>query len=140
MLPALDNGDRVLVIRVWPKHWLHKGQIVLVNPSSVSASSNQWSDNTLFVKRLTALPTETIVINAAHATTQVTEFGDTGDICTHHQAWYIPPHHIFVLADALGNYLDSRTWGPLPLRSVRGVVIMKLPRRQHQVAPSTHDQ
>jgi signal peptidase I len=41
--------------------------------------------------------------------------------------WRVPPGHCFVMSDNRKSQSDSRYWGPLPLKSILGVVIMKLP-------------
>lgn len=44
------------------------------------------------------------------------------------QTWYVPAHQLFVCGDNRRASVDSRQWGPVPLRSIKGVVLTKLRR------------
>jgi signal peptidase I len=115
MAPALEQGDRVLALRFFPRGWIRRGCIVLVNPA------NQGRSRTLSVlfhiKRVVALEGE---IFAA----------PSGEL-----VWQIPRRHLFVCGDNREQSIDSRTWGPLPLQSVSGLIFLRLPRKSSRPFP-----
>ncbi|MEM8532669.1 MAG: S26 family signal peptidase [Chloroflexota bacterium] len=132
MSPALQHGDRVVVVCHWPRRWLRHNQIVLVErdadvvveslPPGVSVEDLELSKE-LVVKRLIALPYETVV-------TLHTEDGEQSESIT----WHIPGDHGFVKGDGVVS-VDSVQWGPIPLSSIRGVVVGTLPSRHDTTVP-----
>ena len=110
MVPTLHYGDRVLVWRLCPHRWLHRGRIVVVEHEADRARA-RWSspqEPALYVKRVVGLP---------------------GDIAQ----WSpdtVPAGHLFVCGDNRPGSRDSRHWGPLPLHSLRGIVLTKLPGKR----------
>ena len=45
------------------------------------------------------------------------------------RTWHIPPKHVFVRGDNTRGSIDSLVWGPIPVRSIQGIVLRKLPRQ-----------
>ena len=110
MVPTLHYGDRVLVWRLCPHRWLHRGRIVVVEHEADRARA-RWSspqEPALYVKRVVGLPGDTVQWSP-----------DT-----------VPAGHLFVCGDNRPGSRDSRHWGPLPLHSLRGIVLAKLPGKQ----------
>lgn len=134
MSPALQHGDRVVVVCHWPKRWLRHNQIVLVErdadvvaeslPPGVSVEALGLSKE-LVVKRLIALPYETIVTPASEEEEQSESI-----------TWHIPGDHGFVKGDGVVS-IDSVQWGPIPLASIKGVVVAKLPYRRDTTTPES---
>ena len=122
MSPTLEHGDRVLAMRRCPIAWLRKGHIVLVWPSRTSSSGPTLFEVKPYIKRIIGLGEETLTVS-------LHEEAGTADPQRYKQLWHIPQGYIFVCGDNPAGSLDSRTWGPIPLQSVLGVVIMKLPRK-----------
>ena len=64
MLPTLEDGDRVVVIRPFPRRWISRGMIVLLHSTSQYSSQlripNQASEPG-FVKRIVALAGDLVV-------------------------------------------------------------------------------
>ncbi len=115
MVPTLHYGDRVLVWRLCPHRWLHRGRNVVVEHEADRARA-RWSspqEPALYVKRVVGLPGDTV---------------HTGNDETQRLA--VPPRHLFVCGDNRPGSRDSRHWGPLPLRSLRGIVLTKLPGKR----------
>ena len=108
MEPTLKSGDRILVLNRAYQFFLKRGQLVVLSLPTLTydtvANNNAtyFVPKTLLVKRLVALEGD----NIAHS-----GFAEP-----------IPIGHVFVLADN-PNGNDSRLWGPLPLSSLRGIVI-----------------
>lgn len=129
MYPALRNGDRVLAVRKWPRAWLRKGQIVLVDPwrASNPIRAPYFQTQKPFIKRIAAVSGENIV-------TSISDLYDglrTARLPLHDEAgerlWHIPPGAIFVLGDNRPAGMDSLTWGAIPSTTVLGVVVATLP-------------
>ncbi len=129
MIPTFQDGDRLLVWRRWPARWLRCGQIVVLQQgASARPELEGWQ-----MKRIVALPGEVFTARPAPIRSamddQLIEEAEQAE-----QTWQIPPGHVFVCGDHREQSIDSRTWGPLPQRNVRGVVLMKL-ARSAQAAP-----
>lgn len=130
MRPALEPGDRVLALRFYPARWLRQGQILVlqfpageeipeIHPSS--------AERALYIKRLIGLPGETVSIPLTELPASFQQRRTCEDDAQQGQrVWQVPAGHGFVKGDSLG--LDSTILGPIPLREVLGVVVMKLRR------------
>lgn len=112
MYPTLKPGDRLLVIRHWPRTWLRTGDIVLLRLPSYQTA--------VAVKRITGLPDQTITSPNGHEKTAMARTAENKS------SWYIPPGYCFISGDAPHNSLDSHTFGPVPSKCVIGLVIKKL--------------
>jgi len=136
MQPTLQDGDRVLVIRHWPRRWLHRGQIVVVWPRSFPAQGSQ-SVGRLepCVKRIFGLPGDTFAVYADQEDQYFLENERPCDSLDWRWVRHIPDQHFFVYGDNPLDSFDSRTWGPLPFGSVVGLVVLKLVRRRIPPAP-----
>lgn len=126
MYPTLKHGDRVLVTRYWATKWLSKGQIVLVWPWRISSRPTLFEVKP-YIKRIIALEGETLITTPKDEVEA--DYGDKYDAEDYpsYQIWHIPQGYIFVRGDNRSSSLDSLAWGPIPLKSILGVVLMKLP-------------
>lgn len=130
MSPMLKDGDRVLVVRHCLASWLRHGQIVIITrDNSVSDLGHPLGSMSPFIKRIVGMPGDTL-------TTSITELNsflrprERGAYdASGHRAWHVPPGHVFVRGDNPTGGLDSLSWGPIPVESVVGIAIMKLPYR-----------
>lgn len=125
MTPALTDGERVLVLRIWPARCLRRGQIAITtytdtpwlqqHPNVVGAQK--------YIKRVTGLVGDVVLVERPSlprpSSSQSPEMAER-------RVWHVPPGHYFVRGDSWG--LDSTVVGPVPFRMLRGVVIMKLKR------------
>lgn len=136
MTPTLQTGDRVLAVRHWPSTWLRKNQIVLVQlePERLTnamqpAVQEANGDATLIIKRLIGLPHETITLPRPALADMV----QAARLTAHEQMgemliWHIPADHGFIKGDGAIS-VDSVLRGPIPLRTIVGIVVAKLPQR-----------
>ena len=122
MVPTIHDGDRLVVERVTPKLGeIHRFDVVILgNPR------NPRED---FVKRVVALPGETVAVRKGRLVVNgriLPEFfekvGEIGDTPT----WKVPEDSYFVLGDNRPISLDSREFGFVPKRLIRGKVVLCL--------------
>lgn len=126
MQPTLVEGDRVLVVRHWPRRWLRRGQIVIVWPFAFPEKGPAPFGVPLpFIKRVTALPGDIFVTYADQANRYFLEHERPFDKLDLRWNNHIPAEHLFAYGDNPVDSFDSRTWGPIPFRGVLGVVILK---------------
>lgn len=150
MAPTLQPQDHVLVLRMRATKKIKKGAIVLLDASAARnllqsaarrlpppavqhlAPANAplikrvaaAAGKTSFIKRVVAVAGETYIDTHIDPGTSVplksvekpSPLNET--IC-----WHIPPGMVFVCGDNLAASFDSRTWGPVPLNVIQGVVI-----------------
>ena len=115
MVPTLYYGDRVLVGRLWPRR-----RRACSRPRGVTVASPD--EPALYVKRVVGPSGDTV---------------HSGNDETPRLA--VPTRHLFVCGDNRPGSRDSRHWGPLPLHSLRGIVLTKLPGRRIVVRTRLQD-
>jgi hypothetical protein len=81
---------------------------------------------TPYIKRIVALGGEALTISHTGIAARNYSFNHKINHKQSQQVWHIPAGHLFVQGDSPQS-VDSRTWGPLPIQSIRGVTLMKLP-------------
>lgn len=130
MYPTFHHGERVVALRFWPRRWLHRGQIVVWQiPSERQPLSMPKSmGGKLYIKRLVGLPGDVVTADISTWPEPLramlkSAYDDQG-----RRIWHVPTGHCFVKGDSPG--LDSRTVGPIPFHALRGLVIVRLPRRK----------
>lgn len=134
MFPTLQHGDRILVARRWLSGRPRKGQIIVFGELDVLNGNTRDAAHMYYVKRVVALGGEswtTLVCPRPQAQKGETEY-ITNQAPPYLQTWSIPPAHVFVCGDNAELSVDSRTWGPLPLRVVRGMLLLKLSSREER--------
>ncbi len=122
MAPSLIEGDRVLVVKHWPRYLLKIGQIVLIKPPMRVDSQNYVP----YIKRILGLPNSTVIIKIEEIDEYkrklyIEDFDSEG-----RRNWVIPNGFVFVRGDSIYS-TDSRDWGPIPLNRIVGLVIFKFP-------------
>lgn len=118
MEPTLLTGDRILVDKlILRKRPPRRGEIIVFRPPH--------RPNTPFIKRVVALPGETVEIRHS----QVYIDGKALTEPYLHYVWRddrpaerVPDGHLFVMGDNRDNSSDSRIWGTVPRDQVSEVV------------------
>lgn len=127
MIPTLQDGDSVLVIRHWPRALIRRGMIVVVWPWISRGGGIDIFTNRAFIKRV-------IYTARDHATLYFDDDSPIEIFQGTSRAGYargrIPPNHVFVMGDNRAESHDSRVWGPLPIECILGIVACKLPQRR----------
>jgi len=119
MSPTLEEGDRVLVVRPLWQRWIHRGQIVLFRQTDLVEEPDD--PLSLHIKRV-------VVLAGEQYRSSTPPLGYSEHVAQEGQEylWRIPQDHLFVCGDNREQSIDSRSWGPLPLRNVRGIVVKRL--------------
>lgn len=128
MYPILKHGDRVLVLNRWPVSWLKISQIITFYPPAAYPNSSNYQAKPIYVKEVIGLPGDTVNIAASEVSGKLaarisTERDENGNY-----TWFVPSAHCFVRGTAPMSG-DSVIWGPIPINSLIGIVILKLPSR-----------
>jgi signal peptidase I len=126
MMPTLEAGDRVLMVRHWPTRWLRKGHIVLINPGYGMPARPKCFATPFYIKRIVALGGERL--STFHQSITDGTYPSEHNVGNEQDHWYIPAGYFFAQGDGPRS-VDSRQWGALPLQSVRAVALMKLPHK-----------
>jgi signal peptidase I len=143
MEPTLDVGERVLVSRVnYHVSDPDRGDIVVFHPPA-GADGNRCGithppdeacarptperSNLNFIKRIVAVPGDTLSIQNGHAVVNGKPQKDSFTIpcqgagqCSYPRPIKIPPDHFFMMGDNRGASDDSRFWGPVPKKWIIG--------------------
>ncbi|MDR1915983.1 MAG: signal peptidase I [Synergistaceae bacterium] len=123
MIPALEPGDRVMVIKFWyhlPKIEPKRGQIVVFKyPMDPKRD---------FVKRLIGMPGETVEIKGGRVFINNREIAEP--YVQYQDNFTMPPEVIpannyFCLGDNRANSQDSRFWGYVPANFMRGPAVFR---------------
>ena len=126
MSPTLEIGDRVLALRYWPACWLCKGQIVLFwLPVGYHIHQYEPYGVTPLIKRVAGLPGDTLDVTGLSSSPNAGDNFQNGRLI-------IPPGHFGVRCDLEIGGSASPTFGPIPFDNLLALVIMKLPRRDHE--------
>ncbi len=126
MAPAFHSGQVFLTSRVAGPESVRKGDVVLLAV-----------DDQVFLKRVFALGGETVwLLDAVRHGQQVRRVVRPAEVARLHrlaspygepvqlERITVPKEHVYVLGDSAANSYDSRHFGPVPLDTVRGRVVI----------------
>jgi signal peptidase I len=128
MRPSLQEGDRILVSRLYySNHEPRRGDLVLFR--------SPWNSKQWYLKRIVALGGETLEIKGSQIFINSKEVKEPWIIAVQSQAenlglgdgksYQVPEDTVFVLGDNLNNSNDSRNFGVIPKRDLKGKVMVK---------------
>jgi signal peptidase I len=144
MESTLHNGDRLVVVKMaktWSDITGHpfvpaRGNIIIFNESGLYNASGVAEKQ--LVKRVIGLPSERIVINAGVITIfnkqnpngfdpdKTMPYGKNIPFTSGNIDETIPAGDVFVCGDNRPDSLDSRYFGPVPLKSIVGTVDLRI--------------
>ncbi|MDY0296260.1 MAG: signal peptidase I [Acidobacteriota bacterium] len=118
MTPSLAPHQRLIVSPLLARWDLRRFDLVVIT------HPRQAADN--LVKRVVALPGDRLTIDerGIFVNNRPISYWTAGS-CTPFMKIIIPKRHVFVLGDNLDNSRDSRAFGPVPISSVRGKVVLR---------------
>lgn len=144
MQPTLYNGNRLIVLKM-PKTWSDitrhpyipgRGDIIIFIPPSDLSSQAAVSDQ--LVKRVIGLPGDRVVItggtvtiyNRAHPNgfdpDKTLPYGKDIGYTSGNLDVTVPPNKVYVLGDNRANAIDSRVFGPVPVKSITGKLVVRI--------------
>lgn len=122
MYPTLEHGERLLINKVAPKYRLPvRGEIIVFADPRNSRS--------LLVKRVVGLPGDTVQIQDGVVLVNGEPFPEVPTVRLHRESRgpvTVPPGAVYVLGDNRPVSLDSREFGPIPLRSIEGYALVRI--------------
>lgn len=113
MEPALDRGDRVLVNRARGGRSQRGDVVAFDSPDDAGLA---------WIKRVVALSGDRVEIREGSLVVNGEVRDTSGPSPNDLEGLTVPPGHVFVLGEDLGNSRDSRHFGPLPMARIRGRV------------------
>lgn len=121
MIPTLDPGDRVLVLKFWYHFSEPKRQQIIVFKYPVDPRRD-------FVKRIIGLPGDTVEIR--NGVVYVNGKALSEPYIQNHDDYsmeptVVPKDHYFCMGDNRPNSEDSRFWGFVPKNFIRGPVVFR---------------
>jgi signal peptidase I len=137
MVPALEVGDRILVQKAFfGAGDVRQGDILVFRPPA-GASQCDGPDNTDLVKRVIALPGQTIYSSGNHiyidgrrlAEPYLPRVDPLGPPIPHATAaapYRVPAGDFYMMGDNRAISCDSRYWGPIKGSSIVGKVILMI--------------
>jgi signal peptidase I len=130
MQPSLVPGDRVIALRIFPRRALRRGRIVLAHLPREAPTRDRrerYSAN-LYIKRVVGMPGDRLLVGSDASD----RHGRSKLLLRSRQAgevWVIVPNDCcYLRGDSPG--LDSDVVGFVPLRKVRGVVVIEIRARK----------
>jgi signal peptidase I len=145
MVPTLEVGDRVLVSRIASGPPERGDILVFRNPryseGNRGALARLWSSLTegigfgqpkdeFLVKRVVGLPGETVQVSADGVSIDGQPLDEpyllAGVVPGPRGSWEVPEGKLFMMGDNRDNSEDSRFFGPIPIDSVVGPVLVRV--------------
>jgi signal peptidase I len=144
MTDTLEVGDRVIALEITDPG---VGDVAVFNPPSGAVENTECGveapagtmcsrptrsrADVTFVQRVVARAGDTVALQGGRLVRNGKRVDEPyaepcdGDGCDFPQAITVPRGHVFVLGDNRGGSADSRFWGPLPARWLKGKVVAR---------------
>lgn len=141
MSPTLHDGERVIAFSPWSKHVFKRNHIVVLShfhievPKQIKPSFqfSVWKEemarthSDYFIKRIIGLPNDIIYIPLSEITPYMLGSVDpNARMIGNNYMWNIPKNHVFLRSENIVGY-DSTVWGPIPISSLRQIVLCRYP-------------
>jgi signal peptidase I len=123
MMPNFFDGEYLLTEKV--TYYLRnpeRGDVIVFTPPVTNLDE--------YIKRVIALPDETVMINGGHVYINDQLLGESyidesvyttgGSFLTEGQKFKVPAGEYFVMGDNRANSSDSRYWGPITKKAMSG--------------------
>jgi signal peptidase I len=124
MEPEFHDGDRLVVNKLaYRLGDVRRGDIVVIDTSQVSETTHQLGET--LVKRVVGLPGEVVQASDDRVLVDGQPLDEPwleGAPTAPFGPMEVPEGSLFVLGDARGVSIDSRTFGPVPIDAVVGRV------------------
>jgi len=129
MQPNIESGNHVLINTL--AYGVALGPLVLTRTpigrgDIVAFERGHGDDVKIFLKRVIALPGETVALSNGAITVQGQPLDETYDLLPDHSsmnAASVPTGTVFVLGDNRAESDDSRSFGPIPQSSIIGKAV-----------------
>ena len=124
MEPSYRDGETVVATKAWPVRWLRRGSVVLIR----GVAPLDGTSTCFFVKRVALLPGDRVTCKSelADVRQQLPKSLSANSPSTQ----TVARDRVFVVSDNLSGGFDSRSWGPIPVSSLGGLVLFRLGRAQ----------
>ena len=144
METTLQNQDRLIVLKV-PRTWSkitrhayvpHRGDVIIFNKNDLADFGT--SEKRQLVKRVIGLPGDHVIIkdgkidiiNSQHPDgydpDKTLPYGVVIPATTGDVDLTVPPNDVFVCGDNRSNSLDSRIFGPIPVKDIVGKLSLRI--------------
>jgi signal peptidase I len=131
MLPTLNPGDKLLVMKSLDVSKLYKSEIVIVEPPFNFSDKKVRTEQSkpLLIKRIVGLPGDAVRSTVFVPVVTSNSEKVIDQVVEEARSWEVPDGFCFVQGDNLVGSSDSRSWGPIPLNNVRGIVIYRFKKQ-----------
>lgn len=150
MEPTLEINDRVVVSRVsYDLHPVHRGDVVVFRappgvgkqPSAPGDPILRWArdigstlgiveNHTVLIKRVIGLPGDTVEGRDGRLYVDgkllLEPYLAPGTLTSSFGPVRVPPGHVWLMGDNRGRSEDSRSFGPVPIKSIVGRAIWRV--------------
>ncbi|ORX53342.1 hypothetical protein BCR36DRAFT_24781 [Piromyces finnis] len=123
MLPTLSTlGDYIFIDKLSSEKSYRKGRVVIAKPQKLFFPNYEKKRNYKVCKRIVGEPNE--IINVPFIIDDIMD----GQFVSYIQYYkvQVPEGHVWLQGDNIYDSVDSRDYGPVPIKDICGIVRLKL--------------